>query len=154
MSIRLIRKSDEDILRKKSRQVLAIDDRIITLLDDLADTMHSANGLGLAAVQVGVLRRVAVVDTGDALVELINPVIVKTEGGEVGLEGCLSFPGKYGEVERPTKVWVQSLDRKGKKKEYYGEDLVARAFCHEIDHMDGNLFVDLVSKFVDVEETV
>ena len=122
MAIRNIRKYGDELLRKKSRKIEKIDDRILTLLEDMAETMYSAEGVGLAAPQVGILKRVVVIDVGEGLIKLINPEIIETEGSQKDVEGCLSVPGEQGE----------------------GEELLARAFCHEIDHLDGVLFVDKV----------
>ena len=145
MAIRNILKNGDDILRKKSREVTVFDNRLYQLLDDLADTMREANGVGLAAVQVGILRRVAVVDIGEGLIELINPVITERSEETISKdEGCLSFPGEYDIVERPKRVTVQTQDRHGHLVAITGEDVLARAFCHEIDHMDGIVFKDLV----------
>lgn len=151
MAIRNIRKLGEDILRKKCRVVDIIDDKIITLLDDMIDTMHHADGVGLAAPQVGILKRIAVIDVGEGVIELINPEIIKTEGKETNVEGCLSVPGKWGTVERPQKVTVRATKRDGKEYEITGEGLLARALCHEIDHLDGVVFVDKVEEYVDME---
>ncbi len=150
MALRNIRKLGDDILRKKCRIVENIDDKIITLLDDMADTLYEADGVGLAAPQVGVLKRIALVDVGDGLIELINPEIIAEEGTQTADEGCLSVPGKYGKVERPKKVTVRATDRDGNEFEITGEDLLARAFCHEIDHLDGIVFVDKVSQYSDL----
>ena len=150
MAIRNIRKIGDDILRKKCRKVEQIDYRIKTLLDDLADTMYEADGVGLAAPQVGILKRIAVVDVGDGIVELINPVITETSGTQTETEGCLSVPDRYGKVERPQTVTVKTLDRDGNEYEITGQDLFARALCHEIDHLDGIMFVDKVSEYVEV----
>ena len=125
------------------------DDRILTLLDDMAQTMYESNGVGLAAPQVGILKRIAVIDVGDGLIELINPEIIKTSGSEVAQEGCLSVPGKSGTVERPTEVTVKATNRDGIEFEITGRDLLARAFCHEIDHLDGKVFVDKVIEYVE-----
>lgn len=144
MAIRIIRKDNDEILRKTSKKVDVIDDRIITLLEDMADTMYDAEGVGLAAPQVGVLRRVAVVDIGEGLIELINPVIVYENGEYIDEEGCLSLPGKNGYVKRPQKVIVRAQDRRGNTFEVTGTDLLARAFCHEIDHLNGVLFTDKI----------
>ena len=118
--------------------------RLWLLLRDMADTMYKADGVGLAAPQVGILRRVVVVDTGDGLVELINPEIIAREGEQAGAEGCLSLPGRQGYVVRPQKVTVRAQDRKGKPFEITAEGLKARAFCHEIDHLDGVLYIDVM----------
>lgn len=142
MGIREIRRDTDEILRKISKKVENIDDRIIALLDDMADTMYQANGVGLAAPQVGILRRVIVVDIGDGLIELINPVIVYESGTQTDEEGCLSVIGRRGEVTRPNKVIVRGLNRKGEAVEYSGEELLARALCHEVDHLNGILFTD------------
>ena len=151
MAIRNIRKLGEDILRKKCRVVDTIDDKIITLLDDMIDTMQNADGVGLAAPQVGILKRIAVIDVGEGVIELINPEIVKTEGKETNVEGCLSVPGKWGTVERPQKVTVRATGRDGKEYEITGEGLLARALCHEIDHLDGVVFVDKVEEYVEMD---
>lgn len=152
MAIRTIRELGDDVLRKKCRIVEEIDDRILVLLDDMADTLYDSNGVGLAAPQVGVLKRIAVIDVGDGLIELINPEIIAQSGVQDGAEGCLSVPGKYGNVKRPKKVTVRATDRNGNEFEITGEDLLARAFCHELDHLDGVVFVDKVSKYVEVED--
>ena len=137
--------TDEEFLRKKCKPVEKFDDRLHELLDDMTETMYKANGVGLAANQVGVLRRVVVIDIGDenGLIELINPEIIKKSGVQDGQEGCLSFPKQFGDVKRPKKVTVRALDRNGKEFKITGEDLLARAFCHETDHLDGNVFIDL-----------
>lgn len=151
MAIRNIRKFGDDILRKKCRIVENIDDKIITLLDDMADTLYESGGVGLAAPQIGVLKRIAVIDIGDGLIELINPEIIETSGEQNGAEGCLSVPDRWGNVSRPKKVTVRAFDRDGNEYEITGEDLLARAFCHEIDHLDGKLFVDKVSEYIEVD---
>ncbi len=144
MALRNIRVDDDPILRKNSRKVEAFDQRLEMLIDDMFDTMYDANGVGLAAVQVGVLKQVIVIDTGeeDEKLVLINPEIIATEGEQTGGEGCLSIPGKNGIVTRPQKVTIRALDREGKVFEKTGEDLLARAFCHEIDHLSGILYTD------------
>jgi peptide deformylase len=150
MAIRTIIKDGNSFLRKKSREVTVFDSRLHTLLDDMIETMGEANGVGLAAVQVGVLRRAVIVDIGEDLVELINPVIIEaSEETQNDPEGCLSFPGEYGMVERPLRVKVQAQDRHGDLIIVEGEGLKARAFCHEIDHLNGVLFVDLASEMLD-----
>lgn len=145
----------DPVLRKTSRPVTEITPRILQLLDDMTDTMRRANGVGLAAPQVGVLRRVVVIEVepGEVL-ELINPKIVSWSGEQCEVEGCLSLPKKWARTHRPRKVVVRALDRTGKEVEYRGEDLLARAFCHEIDHLDGKLFTDpgTVAGEVEVEE--
>lgn len=144
MAIREIRLSTDDILRKKSKDVTDINKKILTLLDDMADTMYDANGVGLAAPQIGILRRVVVIDIGEGIIELINPVILETSGEQFGEEGCLSFPGKIGDVRRPNYCKVKALNRDGKEIIIEGEQLLARALCHEIDHLDGSLYIDKV----------
>lgn len=143
MALREIKHYERDqILRRKSRMVQDIDKRIIALLDDMAETMYAAEGVGLAAPQVGVLRRVIVIDVGEGLIEIINPEIVQEEGRQIGMEGCLSVPGLCGQVERPLSVVVRGLNREGATIEVEGNELLARALCHEIDHLDGVLYVD------------
>ena len=133
---------DNEFLRKKSRDVTVIDDRIITLLGDMKETLYAENGVGLAAPQVGILRRVVVIDVGEGLIELINPVIVYKKGEQINAEGCLSIPGKSGTVSRPEKVRVRALDRHGKEFTIEGKGLLAIALCHEIDHLSGTLYID------------
>ena len=143
MAIRNIVEMDkDDILRKHSRVVTKFDRRLGVLLDDMAETMVEADGVGLAAPQVGVLKRAVVIDVGEGLIELVNPEILSQEGEEVGPEGCLSVPGRRGTVARPTKVRVRAQDRKGNPIEVEGEGLLARCLCHELDHLDGVLYVD------------
>ena len=142
MALRNIVKFGEDVLKKKCREVTVFDDKLWVLLDDMLETMNEANGVGLAAPQVGILRRVAVIDVGDGPIELINPVITSVKGKQREVEGCLSVPGKYGITCRPEKVTVEALDRNGNLKTYTGEGLTARAFCHELDHLDGVLYKD------------
>ncbi len=140
--LKIMKLGEDDVLRKKAHPVKLIDRRTQALLKDMAETMYAAEGVGLAAPQVGILRRMAVIDVGDGLVELINPEIVSAEGAEVGAEGCLSVPGRRGTVERPTKVVVRALDRKGRQIEFTAEGFFARAVCHELDHLDGVVYVD------------
>lgn len=142
MAIRNILMDDNPRLRKQSRTVEEITPKILELLDDMAQTMYKAKGLGLAAPQVGMLRRVVVIDVGDGLLELINPVIVNSEGQQREEEGCLSVSDIKGIVLRPARVVVQAQNRKGKKVRLKGEGVLARAFCHEIDHLNGILFTD------------
>ena len=144
MAIRNILKDDEPTLRKISRSVDKIDSRIITLIDDMIETMYHADGIGLAAPQVGVLKRIIVLDVGDGVIELINPKIIEMEGEQIETEGCLSIPGVSGDVKRPEFVKVRGLNRLGKAIVIEGDDLLARALCHEIDHLDGILFTDKV----------
>ena len=141
--------TDNETLRKKSREVEKIDERILTLLDDMAETMYAANGVGLAAPQVGVLKKVVVIDIGDGLIELINPVITYKKGEQAGPEGCLSVPGKTGTVSRPQKVKVRALNRNGEEINIDGEDLLAVALCHEIDHLSGTLYTDNVIAYIE-----
>ncbi len=149
MAILKIRKAGDEVLAKVSRPVEEITPRILTLLDDMVETMHRADGVGLAAPQVGVLRRVVVIETEESgLLELINPVIVATKGEQRDAEGCLSVPGVYGVTVRPMRVTVKALDRHGREIEVTGEDLLARALCHEIDHLDGHLFTEHVVKYL------
>ncbi len=148
MALREILKFGEDVLRKKCREVTAFDEKLAQLLDDMKETLLTADGVGLAAPQVGILRRVVVIDVRDekGTIELINPVIIKTEGVQTGREGCLSAPGEWCEVERPQTVTVKAFDRTGKEFELKGSDLLARAICHEVDHLDGILFIDRVKQ--------
>lgn len=136
-------KEGDDVLRKVCRPVTEITPRIITLLDDMKETLHHADGVGLAAPQVGVLRRICIVEVEKGeLYEMINPEIIESEGEQEELEGCLSVPGRWGIVRRPYKVTVKATDRYGKEYTVSGSDLLARAFCHETDHLDGKLFID------------
>ncbi|MBO5733435.1 MAG: peptide deformylase [Clostridia bacterium] len=141
--------TDNETLRKKSREVETIDERIITLLDDMAETMYEANGVGLAAPQVGILKRVVVIDVGDGLIELINPVITYKKGEQIDAEGCLSVPGKSGTVSRPEKVMVRALNRNGEEINIEGTGLLARALCHEIDHLSGTIYTDHVIAYLE-----
>jgi peptide deformylase len=143
LAVRNIITLGDETLRKKSRRIEKFDARTLTLLDDLAETLHSTqDGVGLAAVQVGVLRRAVVVDVGEGLVTLVNPEITASEGEQEVVEGCLSVPGRSGRLLRPEKVTVSALDRDGKPFEITGEGLLAKCLCHEIDHLDGILFID------------
>lgn len=144
MALRTIRKHGDELLRKKSKKVDVINERIITLLNDMEETMYDADGVGLAAPQVGILKRVVVIDIGEGILRLINPEIISTEGSYVDVEGCLSIPGEQGQVERPYKVKVKALNEKGEEIIVEGKELLARALCHEIDHLEGVLFVDKV----------
>lgn len=152
MAIRNIVKTGDPVLTKVCRPVERFDAKLHQLLDDMYETMVAANGVGLAAPQVGLLRRLCVIDVGDGPIELINPVILETSGTQNDAEGCLSFPGEFGMVERPNFVKVRAQDRNGEWYEMEGEELLARAFCHEIDHLDGVLFVTKVSRMLDPEE--
>ncbi len=142
MAVLQIVKDTDEILRKSSREVMEIDRRILRLLDDMHDTLKKADGAGLAAVQVGVLRRVVLVYVDNEKLELINPRILSVEGEQESLEGCLSCPGKWAITKRPLKATIEYTDRHGNKRTMTGEGLMAKAFCHEIDHLDGNLFYD------------
>ncbi len=146
MALRNIRNYHEEdtILRKRSKEVKIIDEKTITILNDMADTMYQANGVGLAAPQIGILKRLIVIDVGDGLIKLINPVIIEESGEQQGMEGCLSVPDVSGEVLRPQKVHIKAQDEKGDCFEMEGTDLLARAFCHELDHLDGILFIDKI----------
>ena len=147
MALRNIVHDGDPVLRKKCREVTEFNERLHVLLDDMNETLVHANGAGLAAPQVGVLRRVAIVSVDDKYYELINPEIIKTEGEETSPEGCLSIPGVCGTVSRPYKVTVKAQDRYGKEYTARGEGLLARAFCHEIDHLDGILFTDKIIEY-------
>ena len=141
-------KLGDDVLRKVCRPVDKITPRILTLLDDMAETMHSADGVGLAAPQVGVLRRIVVIEVEEGnLIELINPKIIAFSGSQEDTEGCLSVPGKFGTVTRPMHVTVRALNRKGETFDITGSGLLAKAFCHELDHLDGKLYIDCASKW-------
>ncbi len=144
MALRNIVKEGDPILGKKCRMVEKFDEKLSVLIDDMFDTMYNANGVGLAGPQVGQLKRVVVIDVGDGPMELVNPEITMTEGEQTETEGCLSVPGKYGVCKRPAKVQVKAQDRNGKWQVFTGEELKARCFCHEIDHLDGILFTSKV----------
>lgn len=147
-----IRHLGDEILRKKCRPVEAITPRILTLLDDMTETMRAADGCGLAAPQVGVLRRLVVIEAEEGkVIELINPKIIATAGEQREREGCLSIPGRAGITLRPAHVTVRALNRKGETFEISGSDLLARAFCHEIDHLDGKLYIDHALRMLDEE---
>jgi peptide deformylase len=142
MAYREIRKDGDEVLRKKSRPVEGIDNKIITLLEDMADTMYKADGVGLAAPQIGILKRIVTIDVGNGLFEMINPVILEQSGEQDGFEGCLSLPGTSGEVKRPMNVKARYIDRDGETVIIEAEELFARAICHELDHLDGVLYKD------------
>lgn len=152
MAIRNVVKEGDEVLRKTARPVTDFNDRLHTLLDDMAETMYKENGCGLAANQVGILRRVVVIDTGEGLIELVNPEIIKKSGSQQEVEGCLSCPGEYGITKRPMKVTVKASDRFGNEKIYEGEGLLARVFCHELDHLDGILYKDNVIRMLSPDE--
>lgn len=152
LAYRKIREIGDPCLNKKCRSVTEFDSRLHSLLDDMKETLLRANGVGLAAPQVGILKRAVVINLGDGkMLELVNPVIVSTEGSYVDTEGCLSVPGKAGEVERPTKTTVVAYNRNGQRFEYTGEDLYSRCLCHECDHLEGILYVEKVIRFVETE---
>ena len=144
MALRNIRKNGDEILRKKTRNVDVINERVLSLLDDMLETMYKAEGVGLAAPQVGILKSLVVVDVGEGPIKLINPKIIESFGNCIDSEGCLSVPGEQGDVERPEKVTVIAQNEKGEEIKIIGEGFLARAFCHEIDHLDGILFIDKV----------
>ena len=152
MAILNIVKDGDEILRKKSKDVEQVDDKILTLIQDMKDTMHKAGGVGLAAVQVGKLKKVIVIDTGEEELVLINPKLLKKSGSQEDLEGCLSCPGQWGITRRPTKVEVETLDLNGKKVRKKGEGLMAKAICHEMEHLEGKLFYDNVVRMLTQEE--
>ena len=146
MALRNIRNYQEDntILRKEAKVVTIVDDKVRALLEDMANTMYQANGVGLAAPQIGILKRLVIIDVGTGLIKLINPVIIEAFGEQQGIEGCLSVPDISGEVIRPQKVQIRAQNENGIFFEMEGTDLLARAFCHEIDHLNGVLFVDKI----------
>ena len=147
MAIRNIRQEGDEILKKKSREVEVIDDKVRELIEDMVETMHKYEGVGLAAVQVGILKRIIVIDIYDEktpIVKLINPKIVKQKGEREVEEGCLSFPNKFAKVKRPVEVVVEGLNEKGEKVKIKATELLAQALCHEINHLDGVTFVDIM----------
>lgn len=152
MALRNILTEGNPTLYKKSRPVVKFDDRLHLLLDDMKETLLDAEGVGLAAPQVGILRRLFLVDTGEEILECINPEIVETSGEQVGLEGCLSVPGKYGVVKRPNVVKIRAQDRNGEWFEAEGEELIARCFCHEYAHLDGQLYTEVAERMLTNEE--
>ena len=148
-----IRKVGDEALRKTCRPVDTITPRVLTLLDDMVETMRAANGVGLAAPQVGILRRIVVIEVEPGeVIELINPKIIAYSGEQDGQEGCLSFPGQWGMVKRPMHVTVRALNRKGEEFEVTGHELLARCFCHELDHLDGTLYIDKAYSMNDDDE--
>ncbi len=144
MAVRNIRQMGDGILNKKCREIKAVTPRIQELIDDMLETMYEANGVGLAAPQVGVLKRVVVVDVGDGPIVLINPRLMESSGEQTGEEACLSVPGKYGIVTRPMHVKIEAWDEDMQRVELEGDELLARAFCHEIEHLDGHMYVEKV----------
>ena len=152
MALRKILTDQESALHKVCKPVTSFDSKLFTLLDDMRETLIESGGVGLAAPQMGILRRVVLVDTGDEIVELINPELVETSGEQEGPEGCLSVPGKYGWVKRPYYATVRAQDRNGTWFEAEGEELIARCFCHELDHLDGILYTQIMDRFLTQEE--
>ena len=152
MGMRKILTDKEPSLHKVCKPVTKFDAKLHKLLDDMAETLADANGVGLAAPQVGILRRVVIVDTGDGILELVNPSLVETSGEQVGAEGCLSVPGKYGLVKRPYFAKVTAQDRDGNWFEAEGEELIARCFCHELDHLDGIVYTEVMDRYLTEEE--
>ena len=152
MGIRKILTDKDPALNKVCRPVEKFDWRLHRLLDDMRDTLAEANGVGLAAPQVGILRRVVIVDTGEEILELVNPEMLEVSGEQVGPEGCLSVPGKYGLVKRPYIAKVRAQDRDGQWYEAEGEELIARCFCHELDHLDGIVYTEVMDRFLTDEE--
>ena len=152
MGLRKILTDKEPALHKVCKPVTSFDWRLHKLLEDMKDTLIDSGGVGLAAPQVGILRRVVLVDTGEEILELINPDLIETDGEQVGAEGCLSVPGKYGLVKRPYWAKVRAQDRDGDWFEAEGEELIARCFCHELDHLDGIIYTQVMERFLTMEE--
>ena len=152
MGLRKILTDKDPALHKVSKPVTAFDKKLHKLLDDMAETLAEANGVGLAAPQVGILRRVVIVDTGEEILELVNPTLVETDGEQEGPEGCLSVPGRYGLVKRPMYAKVRAQDRFGDWYEAEAEELIARCFCHELDHLDGIVYTQVMDRFLTEEE--
>ena len=152
MGLRKIMTVKDPCLHKVCRPVEKFDGKLHKLLDDMKETLAEANGVGLAAPQVGILRRVVVVDTGEEMLELVNPELLETSGEQVGSEGCLSVPGKYGIVKRPNYAKVRAYDRDGNEFEVEGEELMARCFCHELDHLDGIVYTEIMERYLTEEE--
>ncbi len=152
MGLRKILTDAESALHKVCKPVTAFDARLHKLLDDMRETLLDSGGVGLAAPQVGILRRVVLVDTGEGILELINPTLLETDGEQIGPEGCLSVPGKYGLVKRPYYAKVRAQDRDGNWYEAEGEELIARCFCHELDHLDGIIYTEVMERFLTEEE--
>ncbi len=152
MALRKIVTEGDDVLLKKCRVVEKFDSKLHTLLDDMIETLHDSGGVGLAAPQVGIMRRVCVIDIGDGVVEYVNPQIISTEGAHDVVEGCLSSPGEFGIVNRPQKVVAKAFDRNGNEFTIEGEDLFAQAMCHEFDHLDGVLFKSKAIRMLSTDE--
>lgn len=152
MGMRKILTDKEPALHKVCKPVTEFDGKLHKLLEDMKETLLDANGVGLAAPQVGILRRVVLVDTGEEILELVNPTLLETDGEQIGAEGCLSVPGKYGLVKRPYYAKVRAQDRNGNWFEAEGEELIARCFCHELDHLDGIVYTEVMERFLTDEE--
>ena len=152
MALRKILTDAESALHKTCKPVVAFNGRLHTLLDDMRETLIESGGVGLAAPQVGILRRVVIVDTGDGILELVNPELIETDGEQEGAEGCLSVPGKYGLVKRPYYAKVRAQDRDGNWYEAEGEELIGRCFCHELDHLDGIVYTEIMDRFLTEDE--
>ena len=152
MGLRKILTDKEPALHKVCKPVVNFDQKLHKLLDDMQETLLDANGVGLAAPQVGILRRAVIVDTGEEILELINPTLVETDGEQVGAEGCLRVPGRYGLVKRPYHAVVRAQDRDGNWFEAEGEELIARCFCHELDHLDGIMYTEVMERYLTEEE--
>lgn len=152
MGLRKILTTEESALHKVCKEVTNFDGRLCRLLEDMRETLIESGGVGLAAPQVGILRRVVLVDTGEEILELINPSLVETDGEQIGAEGCLSVPGKYGLVKRPYYAKVRAQDRDGNWFEAEGEELIARCFCHELDHLDGIIYTEVMERYLTEEE--
>ena len=152
MALRKIVTKSDEVLHKKCKHVEVFDEKLSILLDDMAETMYKAQGVGIAAPQVGILRRVVFIDVGDGPVELVNPEIVKKKGSQRGIEGCLSCPNEWGYVVRPNEVTVKAQDRTGQEIQFKCTEFFARCVCHELDHLDGHLFIEIADEMVDPSE--
>ena len=151
MALRQLRYNNDEILRKRCKEVEEVNDHIRMILDDMLETLHNTeNGAAIAASQVGILRRLVVIDMGDGIIKLVNPEIIETSGQQECIEGCLSFPNRFGKTIRPQKVKVKALDENGNEVVLTGEDEMAKCFCHEIDHLDGIVFTDKVIEWITV----
>ena len=151
MALRQLRYNDDEILRKKCRKVEEVNDHIRMILDDMLDTLHNTeNGAAIAAPQVGILKRLVVIDMGSGIFKLVNPEIIDKEGEQECIEGCLSFPNRFGKTVRPKKVTIKALNENGEEITLTGEDEMAKCFCHEIDHLDGILFIDKVTQWINI----
>lgn len=149
MALRQVRQDGDPVLRKKAKHVPEITEKVLILIEDMIDTMYESNGVGLAAPQVGILKRIVVIDIGDGPIIMINPEIMESKGEQEEVEGCLSVPGLSGLVKRPAKVKVKYTDEQGEEKTLVGKELLAVACCHELDHLDGILFTDKVTEYVE-----